>query len=507
MTAKVVMVQGTASSVGKSILVTALCRILRQDGHRVAPFKAQNMALNSYVSADGGELGRSQAVQAEAAGAEMTVHMNPVLLKPEADARCQVVLLGRPFKTLSAGEYYDFKDQLWPVVLDSLARLREEYDVVVIEGAGSPAEVNLKGNDIVNMRVARAAGAPVLLVADIDRGGVFASLVGTMELLEPVERLLVKAFVINKFRGDVELLKPGLDFLRERTGVPVAGVIPYIHHLGIADEDSVSLEGREWRAQRAGKIIVALVDLPHIANFDDFDPLRAEPEVELRLVKQASELQGADLIILPGSKTTVGDLQYLRSSGLADSITAASKRGVPILGICGGYQMLGLRLADPMGLESAQGEVRGLGLLPVETTFAPEKSTQRVRGRVLPSPGLLSLAAGEEVEGYEIHMGQSLVGGQAVLSLSERNGGSETTVDGAVSADGLVVGTYVHGFFDRHGLRRRLLAWLAERKGETLGAGEPAFDRQQAYDRLAEVVRGSLDMRLIYQLVGLEARR
>ncbi len=505
MTARVIMVQGTASSAGKSILVTALCRIFRQDGYRVAPFKAQNMALNSYVSADGGELGRSQAVQAEAAGAEMTVHMNPILLKPETDARCQVVLLGRPFKTLSAGEYYDFKDQLWPVVQGSLARLRSQYDVVVIEGAGSPAEVNLKDNDIVNMRVARAVDAPVLLVADIDRGGVFASLVGTLDLLEPAERLLVKALVVNKFRGDVELLKPGLDFLRERTGVPVAGVIPYVRDLGVADEDSVSLESSEWKGALPAKVAIGLVRLPHIANFDDFDPLRAEPEVELRLVERPAQLAGVDLIILPGSKTTVGDLQHLRRSGLGAAVVAANQRGVPVLGICGGYQMLGRRLLDPLGIESADPVSDGLDLLPVDTTFAPAKATQRVKARVLASPGFFSLAEGAAVEGYEIHMGQSLVDGRAALLVSECGGVEVSAEDGAVSVDGLVAGTYVHGLFDRPGLRRRLLAWLAERKGERLGESAPAFDRQRAYDRLADVVRVSLDMRLIYGLVGLEA--
>ena len=502
MAARTIMVQGTASSAGKSILVTALCRILRQDGYRVAPFKAQNMALNSYVSADGGELGRSQAVQAEAAGAQMSVHMNPILLKPETDARCQVVLRGRPYLTLSAGEYYDFKDQLWPVVLESLAWLRERYDVLVIEGAGSPAEVNLKENDIVNMRVAKAAEAPVLLVADIDRGGVFASLVGTLDLLEPEERALVKALVINKFRGDAHLLKPGLEFLEKRTGVPVAGVIPYVRDLGIADEDSVSLEGREWRGRQCALLQVAVIRLPHIANFDDFDALRAEPEVELRLVERPEEFDKPDLIVLPGTKTTVADLEQLRRVGLAVAIVAQAKRGVPVIGICGGYQMLGRRLLDPLHVESPAEETAGLGLLPVETVFAPEKSTQRVKGRVPLAPGLLSLATGEDIEGYEIHMGRSRVEGAVAIRIYERAGQGVAATDGAISDDGLVVGTYLHGLFDRPGFRRCLLRWLAERKGAQLAQQPATFSRERAYDRLASVVRGSIDMRLVYGLLG-----
>ncbi|MHB1133691.1 MAG: cobyric acid synthase [Chloroflexota bacterium] len=499
------MVQGTASSAGKSVLVTALCRILAQDGLRVAPFKSQNMALNSFVAADGGEIGRSQAVQAEAAGAEMSVHMNPILLKPEAETRCQVVVRGRPFRTLAASEYYACKDSLWPVALESLLWLRERYDVVVIEGAGSPAEVNLKQNDIVNMRVAKAAEAPVLLVADIDRGGVFAALVGTLELLDPDERALVRALVINKFRGDVSLLRPGLDFLEERTGVPVAGVIPLVRDLGVADEDSVSLEGREWRQPSAGALQVALVRLPHIANFDDFDALRAEPDVALTLVEGPEGLGQPDLIILPGTKTTVADLDHLRQVGLADAIVARARAGTPVLGICGGYQMLGQTLRDPLRVESPRAENEGLGLLPVDTTFAAEKSTERVCGAPPVLPGLLSLAAGEVVEGYEIHMGHSEVRARAALRLSERGGQAVEAWDGAVSDDGLVVGTYVHGLFDRPGFRGAVLRWLAERKGVLLGAQAP-FDRGRAYDRLAEVVREHLDLDLVYRLLGREGR-
>ncbi|MHB1415352.1 MAG: cobyric acid synthase [Chloroflexota bacterium] len=503
---KVIMVQGTASSAGKSILVTALCRIFRQDGYRVAPYKAQNMALNSFVTVDGGEVGRSQAVQAEAAGVDLIVDMNPILLKPEGDARCQVVVRGRPWATLDAGRYYDFKAELWPIALASLNRLRERYDIVVAEGAGSPAEVNLRDNDIVNMRVALAAAAPVLLVADIDRGGVFASLVGTLALLEPDERATVKGLVINKFRGDRALLEDGLTFLEGRTGVPVAGVIPYVRDLRIADEDSVALEGG-WRGRPRAPLDIAVLHLPRIANFDDFDPLHAEPAVSLRLVDKANELGRPDLVILPGTKATVADLAFLRQTGLADALVALAREGVPVMGICGGYQMLGRTLRDPLHVESAAVETPGLDLLPVETTFAADKSTCRVRGRVLGGPGLLSLAEGEEVDGYEIHMGQTTGALRPALRLHERSGRPVDSLDGVVSADGLVCGTYLHGLFERQGFRRRLLEWLAQRKGVALAELAAGLDKDREYDRLAAVVRENLDMRLVYGLVGLDGRR
>ncbi len=520
MAAKTLMVQGTASSAGKSILVTALCRIFKQDGYRVAPFKAQNMALNSFVTADGGELGRSQAVQAEAAGAEMSVDMNPILLKPEGDARCQVVVHGRPFKTLSASEYYDFKEHLWPLAQASLARLRAQYDLVVIEGAGSPAEVNLRDNDIVNMRVALAAEAPVLLVADIDRGGVFASLVGTLELLEPAERALVKGLVINKFRGELALLRDGLDFLQRRTGVPVVGVVPYLRDLRIAEEDSVALEGG-WQGHGQALLDVVVIHLPRIANFDDFDPLKAEPAVSLRLVSDVAGLGRPDLVILPGTKSTVADLEHLRRVGLADAIVALAGQGVPVIGICGGYQMLGQVLRDPLRVESPLAEAPGLGLLPVVTTFAATKQTCRVRGRVLAGRGLLSLACGEEVAGYEIHMGETATLGTAAEAstpggacrvtafarLVERAGKPADVLDGAVDADGLICGTYLHGLFDSAGFRRRLLQWLAVRKGVQLESAGGPLVREREYDRLAAAVRASLDMGLVYRLVGLEGRR
>ncbi len=506
MQAKTIMVQGTASSAGKSILVAALCRILRQDGYRVAPFKAQNMALNSFVTIDGGEIGRAQAVQAEAAGAEMSVDMNPILLKPEADARCQVVVLGRPFATLSAAKYYEYKNTLWPIVIESLERLRNGYDVVVIEGAGSPAEVNLKDGDIVNMRVALAAEAPVLLVGDIDRGGVLASVVGTLELLEPNERAAVKGLVINKFRGDLSLLKPGLDFLETRTGVPVVGVIPFIRDMRIADEDSVCLEDKTWRGAEQGLLDIVVVHLPHMSNFDDFDPLRHEPQVKLRLVDKAGEIGRPDLIILPGTKTTIADLEHLRTSGIAAAIAALAGECVPIIGICGGYQMLGRRLYDPHGVESAVAEAEGLGLLPVSTIFEPGKNTCRVKGHVVAGEGVLSLANGVEVEGYEIHTGRTEADGPPTIHITSRSGREADSLDGAIAQGGRVFGTYLHGLWDRPEFRQALLRWLANQKNISLEPSPQGMDRDREYDRLAAVVRDSLNMRLIYRLIGVEGR-
>ena len=348
---KVLMVQGTASYVGKSTLAAALCRIFRQDGLRAAPFKAQNMSNNSYVTRDGGEIGRAQAVQAEAAGIEAAVEMNPILLKPEADNRSQVVVLGRTLRSADARSYFDMKSRLWPVVTRSLDKLRNQYDIVVIEGAGSPAEVNLKQDEIVNMRVARYADAPVLLAGDIDRGGVFASLVGTLELLDSEERAHIKAFIVNKFRGEMAILEPGLRWLEDRTGVPVAGVVPYFHDICIAEEDSVALKPH-GKTGRPAPLDLAVVCLPHISNFDDLDPLEREPGVGLRYVHSVEELGAPDMIIIPGTKTTVADLDWLRMRGLAGRIQTLSGNGAIVIGICGGYQILGARILDPLRVES-----------------------------------------------------------------------------------------------------------------------------------------------------------
>ena len=500
------MVQGTASSVGKSILVAALCRILRQDGWVVAPFKSQNMSLNSFVTRDGAEMGRAQVVQAEAACVEPTVDMNPILLKPEADNRSQVVLMGRPLRGHSTKEYYSKKDHFWSVVTKSLDRLLDRYEVVVMEGAGSPAEVNLKDRDIVNMRVARYCQAPVLLVADIDRGGVFASVVGTMELLEPDERALVKAVVINKFRGDLSLLTPGLEWLEDRIGIPVAGVVPYYRDIHIAEEDSVSLERRRQTESKDDYLLdIAVIGLPHIANFDDFDPLEREEGVRLRYVQDGDSLGDPDLIILPGTKTTMSDLDWLKDRGLESAIVARRNTGTPVVGICGGYQMLGERISDPDGVESRQAEAVGLGLLPVTTVFQGNKETHQVTASVIAGVGLLEDCAGADLNGYEIHMGITTPDGQdSPFRITRRSGNSVQDSDGTIDRDGLAIGTYMHGLFHNRSLRRGVLERLALWKGVALPAASAETTDDSEYDKLADLVRRHLDIDMVYRIAGLK---
>ncbi len=493
------MVQGTGSSVGKSLLVAALCRIFRQDGHSVAPFKAQNMSLNSGVTPTGHEIGRSTLVQAEAAGILPSVDMNPILLKPEADHRSQLVLNGQPAGHIEAYHFNARRADMWGAVTVALGRMRAEYDVVVIEGAGSPAEINLRGGDIVNMEVALHAEAPVVLVGDIDKGGVFAQLYGTLELIAPEEKALVAGMVINKFRGDVKVLEPGLVTLEELTGKPVFGVVPYLRDLQIAEEDSPS--GQPTAAPDS-LVDIAVIALPHIANFDDFDPLKREPGVGLRYVRRLEELGAPDLVILPGTKTTVADLGHLRESGLAGAIAALAASGTGVLGICGGFQMLGRSILDPSGVESASREVEGLRLLPVTTVFEAAKKTRLVTGRALASSGgLFEHAEGMAVSGYEIHMGSSTLSGDesprraGPFELPQRR-------DGAASKDGWVVGTYLHGLFGNAELRRQMIMNLAIRKGVKLPSAEvTAFDQAAEYDRLADEVRAALDMEAIYALV------
>lgn len=504
------MVQGTASHVGKSVLVSALCRIFRQDGFRVAPFKAQNMSNNSYVTRDGGEIGRAQAVQAEAAGVEARVEMNPVLLKPEADHIAQVVRMGRPMVSAQVRDYFGLKAQLWESVHTSLDALRRDYDVVVIEGAGSPAEINLKATEIVNMRVALYAGAPVLLCGDIDRGGVFASLVGTMELLEPEERERVKAFIINKFRGDASLLTDGLTMLEERTGIPVAGVVHHYRDIHIPEEDSVALDipVRDPSVEREALLDVAVIQLPHISNFDDFDPLAREPGVRLRYVNSVDGFGQPDLVILPGSKTTIPDLHWLEVQGLADAVRRRHREGGSIVGICGGYQMLGTHLYDPDGIESSLTEMAGLGLLPLTTVFAGTKETHRIRGQVVEARGLLSGARDENVGGYEIHMGRTTGEGIGLpFRIDDRTDVAvtpDTAYDGAMDDSGRVLGTYIHGLFHNGAVRRAMIGELARLKGVALAepGQESAVDAE--FDKLADWVRGSLDMDLIYAMTGLD---
>jgi len=485
------MLQGTSSSVGKSFLAAGLCRLYARRGLRVAPFKAQNMALNSAVTPDGAEIGRAQAVQAEAAGVPPEAAMNPILLKAEGDSSCQVVVMGRSAGSFSAVAYRALRDTLWPQVADALDGLRGRFDLVVIEGAGSPAEVNLREGEIVNMRVAAAAGAPVLLVGDIDRGGVFAALLGTLDLLPAAERRRVRALVVNRFRGDPSLFADGVRFLQERSSRPVLGVVPWLD-ARLPAEDSLDLE-RLARHRPDAVVDVAVIHLDRISNFDELEQLAGEPGVSVRLVSDPRRLGRPDLVILPGSKTTVADLRRLRSSGLADALLEAHADGAAVLGICGGYQMLGREIRDPGHVEGSTG-ARGLGLLPVVTTFEPVKVTSRRQGRAIGRRGLLGCAGGVPVSGYEIHMGR--VAGEAAAALA-LDGGPE----GAVSEDGWTVGSSLHGLLTGRAFRRAVLEALARRKGAVLPPAAP--DPPDPFERLADCLQECLDVPLLDRIVGL----
>ena len=506
--ARTLMVQGTASSVGKTLIVAALCRIFHREGLSVAPFKAQNMALNSFVTSDGGEIGRAQAVQAEAAGIDPRVEMNPILLKPEGGMRSQVVVLGKQLGRMTWSEYQQLKPEFVRIVADSLHSLRAKHDLIIIEGAGSPAEINLAGQDLVNMHVAAEAEAPVLLVGDIDRGGVFAHLVGTMELLAPADRERVAGFLINKFRGDVALLAPGLEFLRERFRVPVLGVIPYLERLRIADEDSVALEDRRnRRATGLGQIDIAVIKLPRISNYDDFLALEHEDGVTVRFVEEPREMAGADLAIIPGSKSTIADLGWLHESGFARAIVDRAREGGLIAGICGGCQMLGEEIDDPHRVESDEASARGLGLLPIVTRFAKTKLTAQVRVRVM-SSSILSGAdiVADEISAYEIHMGnvERTAGSSAPFRIVSRNGAPADTLDGAINRDGSVAGTMLHGIFENDALRAAFLGALRRRKGLAAhGETRPVASREAEYDRLASAVADSVDLPMLRKIAGL----
>lgn len=484
--ARCIMVQGTMSGAGKSLLVTALCRIFRQDGLRVAPFKSQNMALNSYITRDGLEMGRAQVAQAEAAGKEPDVRMNPILLKPSSDTGSQLIVNGRVRGQYAARDYFAMKKTLVPDILQAYRSLATENDVIVIEGAGSPAEINLKADDIVNMGLAEMVDAPVLLVGDIDRGGVFAQLYGTVALLEPREQARIVGTVINKFRGDVSLLEPGLEMLRQKTGVPVLGVVPY-GRWDIDDEDSLAPRLSHTRAE--GAVDIAVIRLPRISNFTDFAPLESHPALGVRYVNNPEQLGAPDLVILPGTKNTMEDLLWLRESGLEAAIRKLAAANTPILGVCGGYQMLGRTLSDPEGIEK-QGTLAGLGLLPCETVFNAQKTRTRMQAEVLAQP-----FAGARLDGYEIHMGRTCrTGGEPFCRLQT---GAE---DGAVQ--GLVFGTYLHGLFDTGSLTDRLAAWLLERKGlpaDSTPTRDRAAYKEEQYDQLAAQVRAALDMPAIYR--------
>ncbi|HMK93351.1 MAG TPA: cobyric acid synthase, partial [Thermoleophilia bacterium] len=500
--ARAVMCVGTGSHAGKSVLAAALCRIYARRGYRVAPFKAQNMALNSYVTPEGGELGRAQAYQARAAGVEPHVDMNPVLLKPSSQTGSQVIVLGRPVRRMAVREYHAYQPEVWPTVTAAFDRLRAENDLIVMEGAGSPAEINLRGQDIVNMRMALYAQSPTLLIGDIDRGGVFASLVGHMELFTPEERRLIAAFVINKFRGDATLLDSGIEFLRERTGVPTLGVVPMLSDWRGDEEDSLGIEDRRRRAKPEAPLQIAVVRLPFISNYTDFDALADEPDVNVRYITTPGELEGIAAIVLPGTKSTIADLAWLRRTGLADAVTQHTTAGTPVVGVCGGYQMLGRRIHDPERVEADVYAVDGLGLLDVETTFAGDKRTVRVEGELLAGAAVLG-APGTPLHGYEIHMGRTTLGRNAAPLLRLRGADGLLHEDGA--AAGTVCGSYVHGLFDRPELRATFLNRLRAKAGlpqsESIAAS-PDDD----IERLADHVEAYLDADLLERIVGLEER-
>lgn len=499
--ARSIMIQGTMSNAGKSILVGGLCRVLHQDGFRAAPFKSQNMALNSFITKEGLEMGRAQVMQAEAAGIEPEAAMNPILLKPTNDTGSQVIVNGEAVGVMSASEYYRKKTEYIPDILKAYHRLEEACDVIVIEGAGSPAEINLKENDIVNMGLAKMVDAPVLLVGDIDRGGVFAQIVGTMELLEEEERRRIKGVIINKFRGDKEILRPGLEMLTERTKIPVCGVVPYFY-LDIDDEDS--LTERFARKGKNGRVDIAVIRLPRISNFTDFAPLEGMEDVTLRYVGSAGEFGSPDAVMLPGTKNTIADLLWLRQSGLEAKILRHSDQGRLVFGICGGYQMLGESIEDPQGLEQ-KGSVRGLGLLPMKTRFAPEKTRTRVKGYFQEIGGLLGGLNQVEAEGYEIHMGVSETRGKRMLRLTD------TVTQGAPKEDGLctdhVYGCYVHGIFDRAEVAAAVVGALLRQKGycsEGVKAVNQSEYKEEQYDKLAKIVRENVDMDAVYRMIGIK---
>jgi len=493
---RALFVGGTGSDVGKSVLAAGLCRVLSRRGYLVAPFKAQNMALNSAVTPGGGEIGRAQATQAAACGLEPHVDMNPVLLKPSSDTGSQVIIHGRPVGNMSVKEYHEFKPMAFEKVAESYQRLSAQVDLVVMEGAGSIAEINLMAHDITNLRAAALADAPVVLVADIDRGGVFASIVGTVELLSPEERAQIKGIIINKFRGDASLLTSGIETVEHRTGLPVLGVVPMCD-LQLPEEDSVAL-GRKENRQKEG-LQIGVVRLPRISNYTDFDPLEQEADVALRYIESPEEIDGLDLLILPGTKTTLADLAFVRERKLFEAIRAYHAAGGRVIGICGGFQMLGTQITDPHGVESQRKDGEGLGLLDVETELRPGKQTHQVVASFHQAAATAGFAGFERVSGYEIHAGESTCGvlSRPLLRLLSRSGESVQLDDGAVSADGRVWGTYLHGFFDDDRLRAAVLAPLRAGRGQAPMVHSSARRLDQELERLADHLETHLDVEQI----------
>ena len=498
--AKVIMIQGTMSNAGKSLVTAGLCRVFKQDGYKVAPFKSQNMALNSFITKEGLEMGRAQVMQAEACGIEPSVNMNPILLKPTNDVGSQVIVNGEVLGNMSARDYYKKKTELIPHIMEAYNNLAKEYDIIVMEGAGSPAEINLKENDIVNMGMAKLVNSPVLLVGDIDRGGVFASIAGTLMLLEEDERKMIKGTIINKFRGDVNILKPGLDMIEEITKTPVVGVVPYME-LDIDDEDSLS--ERFNNKGTVDLIDIAVIRLPRISNFTDFNTFEYIPGVSLRYVKSVRELKDPDMIILPGTKNTMEDLKWLRESGLETQILNQAAKGKVIFGICGGYQMLGMELSDPFSVESG-GTMAGMGLLPTKTVFEKEKVRTRVSGNFNEVSGILAELSYVEFEGYEIHMGQTTYdfNEEELTTIDNVNGEDIIKNDGLYKDN--VYGSYIHGIFDKEEVSKAIVESLCIHKGidySSISTVDIEKYKEEQYDKLAEGIRNSLDMKAIYKIL------
>lgn len=497
--AKSIMIQGTMSNAGKSLITAGLCRILKQEGYKVAPFKSQNMALNSFITEEGLEMGRAQVMQAEAAGIAPVVCMNPILLKPTNDTGSQVIVNGKALKNMSAKEYFSYKKQLIPDILNAYHKLEEEYDVIIIEGAGSPAEINLKEDDIVNMGMAQLVDAPVLLVGDIDRGGVFAQLIGTVLLLEEQERARIKGLIINKFRGDKSILDPGIAMLEEKAGIPVAGVVPYMR-LDIEDEDSLS--DRLTDRNEVGAIDIAVVRLPRISNFTDMNALASIEGVSVRYISSPKELKHPDMIVLPGTKNTMEDLLWMRQNGMETTLQKEAAQGTIIFGICGGYQMLGDNLSDPHHVE-AGGRLRGLGLLPINTIFEKEKIRTQVKGVFHNVTGGLAFLNGISFEGYEIHMGKSILNDSILpmTSMTDVISGEQKT-DGSCLDN--IYGSYVHGIFDLPEAAKAIVDALGKRKGintEQLTAVDYKAYKEKQYDLLAEGLRAHIDMDMILNMI------
>ena len=498
--AKVIMIQGTMSNAGKSLVTAGLCRVFKQDGYKVAPFKSQNMALNSFITKEGLEMGRAQVMQAEACGIEPSVNMNPILLKPTNDVGSQVIVNGEVLGNMSARDYYKKKTELIPHIMEAYNNLAKEYDIIVMEGAGSPAEINLKENDIVNMGMAKLVNSPVLLVGDIDRGGVFASIAGTLMLLDEDERKMIKGTIINKFRGDVNILKPGLDMIEEITKTPVVGVVPYME-LDIDDEDSLS---ERFNSNGTVDLIdIAVIKLPRISNFTDFNIFEYIPGVSLRYVKSVRELKDPDMIILPGTKNTMEDLKWLRESGLEAQILKQAAKGKVIFGICGGYQMLGMELSDPFNVESV-GNMAGMGLLPTKTVFEKEKVRTRVSGNFNEVSGILAELSYVEFEGYEIHMGETTYdfNEEELTTIDNVNGEDIIKNDGLYKDN--VYGSYIHGIFDKEEVSKAIVESLCIHKGidySSISTVDIEKYKEEQYDKLAEGIRNSLDMKAIYKIL------